>query len=473
MRKKTAVVLAGSRFDADPRHTYWAESLVKAGYAVMELEVVNSPTHWRHISDIQVVGNRISVFSAHPSTHRYENAKLRPDQIQPETTTGHFIRQSVDHVVRSVSSVSDLIQDVDLLIINDLPALAAYASLTLRCKPFTIYDAQEIFVDSYDLLGTQKLSASEREHWIEIETIGVKQADIVVTVSPGIAKLYKERHGCEAIAIPNFLPCDRFLHRVTTKFDPHPVRFVFIGRADPYRGLEELLDQWDIDPALATMDLIIPVSAYQRKLLKQWQTKRGNRKREGISFRAAVPPLQIVPTLLEYDVGIIPYNYPYPYSHCSPNKFGEYVAANLPIIANSQPFVQETIESLEIGACFNWSDNTSFKQSVFMVSDPSTLSQLRDTVDRVRVESLSWDSYLARSNLESVIENVGRTSHTKSGALTITSAVKVDKSLIRPLIRHILRLSISLLKSNAQVLERPLRRLIHAPLIGKRIQGWL
>jgi hypothetical protein len=169
----------------------------------------------------------------------------------------------------------------------------------------------------------------------------------------------------------------------------HPISFVLIGRADPHRGLEQLVESWDFPETLATLDLIMPETPQRRRL--EVHSSKVQRKNSGPRFTAGVSPEQMIQVLSLYDVGILPYDYPYPYSFASPNKFGEYVAAGLTVLANDQPFVAEQVESHSIGQVFSWRKPDDFDRSVHILTNREHLSDLTENVKTAFRMSLNWE----------------------------------------------------------------------------------
>jgi hypothetical protein len=100
----------------------------------------------------------------------------------------------------------------------------------------------------------------------------------------------------------------------------------------------------------------------------------------------------MIDTLSSYDIGILPYKYRYPYSHASPNKFGDYLAAGLPVLANNQEFVTEVVLSHEVGRVFDWSVDGSFESGVLGLADRALLDSLQQNVLVHTSESLNWDN---------------------------------------------------------------------------------
>jgi glycosyltransferase involved in cell wall biosynthesis len=384
-----AMVLAPCEFQLDPRHGYWSESLRKMGYNTLEVEIVARPTHWRNGTERLIKDGRISLFlrGQRPSVSDWSKFV---EELPAQTTTGIYLKRGLLDTVAATELVRKEIQSSNVIIANDLAGAVAVLSASKSSSASIIYDAQEIFTDSYDLLPGEPLSVAERAAWIALETQVVKCVNHVVTVSPGIASLYEHRHGRRPEVIPNFVPEDRYYFK--PMFDRSArgaTKFVFIGRGDPYRGLEQLVDVWDFDPTVATLDLILPSSYFVNSLKRR--ASRAKRKFSGPKFVPPVPPETMIQTLSSYDVGVLPYRYPAPYDQASPNKLGEYIAAGLPIVANEQPFISNVIQGGGIGCVFDWDKEGSFKEAIESICEDPMLSKVTTNVLSDRALKFNWD----------------------------------------------------------------------------------
>jgi len=302
--------------------------------------------------------------------------------------------------------------------------LIVACALWNRTETIIVYDAQEVFTESYEVLGGPQLSDSEKSAWIAFESELCKQANLVVTISPGIAELYQERHETNCLVLPNFVPQSRVADppQVGTA---GPARFVFIGRAEPLRGLEEIITQWDVPSTIATCDLIMPFTPQRKRF--EALSSRITRRFDGPNFRSPVAPDQMIGTLCKYDVGILPYRYSYPYSHASPNKFGEYMAAGLALIANDQHYVRTLIEEHQLGLIFDWNQSGEFVEAVNQISQADRLRTHRNNVKIAARSHLNWDQ--AGNDVWKFLKDIPRLPEVGRSPITECQTPAIDISL--------------------------------------------
>lgn len=377
--QEVVAVVCQGWFDSDPRHGYWASSLRATGWRVIEVEVVDEPAGFRNLASVEPRGDRVTVRVSH-STVRINDA------IPADSLTGRFIRLSEGIAHQGIAMVKMMGLTPRLVVANDL--LIGRSALDEWPESEMIYDAHESFIASFDVLNTQPMSHAEREFWIRAEREVMRQSMLTLTVSPGLATYQEVITGEKSLSLPNFCPLNE--QRVSILNQVGPVQFVFIGRHDPHRGLENLVSSWNFNPSVATLDLYLPLGPGRRKLERLAKSCRGE-----IQFKEAVSPVEIISTIASYDVGVIPYEYPYPYSESSPNKFGEYLSAGVAILANRQGFTGALIDQFALGELFNWKSHDSYVSAVQKLSERDYLAEKRLNVRRAFENELNWD-YVVR-----------------------------------------------------------------------------
>lgn len=383
MRKmsQTVFVVSQGRFDADPRHSYWCHALRKLGCNVIKVQIIDEGCPPRHRVSMSVQGDCWTV-----AVNRFATvvAPLRPPIV---TSTGKYLELIDRAISEAVGLLSSAISDAAMVVAIDL--LVARNIVARGRNTMVIYDAHEVFVESYDMLDTTPLSDIERLYWKEVERDVVRTAFATVTVSPGIADFMQEYTGVLPRVIPNYLPLKLRQQRGHTASRTGPVRFVYVGRADPFRGLDRLVSSWDFDPLKATLDLYITESPYKDRLLAL--SSEVLRSHAGPEFRKPVDPTHIPAVLASYEVGVIPYEYPPPYSEASPNKFGEYVAAGLSVISNGSGFVSQQIVEHSLGTIFDWTIPGTFVDAVEEMAALAKSGRLPGTSEAVFQKVMNWE----------------------------------------------------------------------------------
>ena len=373
--QKLALVVSQGWFNNDPRHQLWSTTLRSVGWRVIEVEVVDEPVGFRDLIGADMCGDRLTV--------RVDRAAASIDPSVPTvTSTGRFIRSSDAVVVRGVALVGSMGFVPRLVVANDLHA--GRGAVREWPGSTVVYDAHESFVASFDMLDTQPMSADERSYWVGAEREVMLGSEVNVTVSPGLASHHEKTIGVGSRVVPNYYP--RTMGRTAEASQSGPVRFVFVGRFDPHRGIDRLAGSWDVDPSVATLDMYLPDGPGRRYLEKIAGTGPGRAR-----FKDAVDPAKIIDTVASYDVGVIPYDYPHPYSEASPNKFGEYLAAGVAVMANRQGFTSGVIERFGLGAIFDWDDASSFESAIRRLGSRDCLTEIRENVAHAFESELNWD----------------------------------------------------------------------------------
>jgi hypothetical protein len=121
--------------------------------------------------------------------------------------------------------------------------------------------------------------------------------------------------------------------------------------------------------------------------------KKEVQKEISITFEEPVHESELISEMSKYQVGVIPYDYKYPYNHCSPNKLGQYIAAGLPVISNDQAFIADIVSEFKLGLVFNWNIPSSFKDAVEFLSVPINLSNFEFQTFKAFSDSLNWEHF--------------------------------------------------------------------------------
>jgi glycosyltransferase involved in cell wall biosynthesis len=269
----------------------------------------------------------------------------------------HFVRISVGLIEAGVR-----IRGCDLLIAVDLPALPAGLYLSELYEVPLIYDAHEIW--SHCSLN---LEWDEIEWWNQLERNLIQNVDIPVTVSSGIGQWYQREMKTEMVVVPNFSPVPDSARQSHLRPVVDSVRFLFLGNFAEQRGIEQLIQAWEFDPDIATLTLQGPRSEHRDKCERL--AKSLDRSERGVRFAPPVSEDELISEAVQYHVGIIPYIYTYPYSHCCPNKLSQYMAAGCAILSNHLPFIEQCIFDANCGVSVNFNSPQRIQKKIREIVD--------------------------------------------------------------------------------------------------------
>ncbi len=251
-------------------------------------------------------------------------------------------------------------RNVQCLIATDLVTLPA-AILYGAIENIPVhYDAHEYWPAS----DTRQFQ-SEQEFWLDLEKNLIKHTADRSTVSPGLKKVFEKSYGFNFRVVPNCEPltgssnqniCSEVVGRKICNF-------LFQGSFAPHRGLEELIGIWAETGSSAHLILRGPNNSFKTGLINL--AKNTELLDSRIFFPDAVSEDQLVEAASAADVGIIPYKaHGYNYAHCCPNKLSQYMAAEIPILANKTSFVASVIHDSKSGLVVDFSNKKLLLEAI-------------------------------------------------------------------------------------------------------------
>ena len=226
----------------------------------------------------------------------------------------------------------------DFIIANDLNTLPLAVSCANGAK--VLFDSHE-YAPEQSGSWEYRLTMKPMAHY-QLKTYG-KQADSIVTVSPGFIGRFKKEYGLSARVMTN-APFNEDIA-------PSPViegriRMVHHGFAAPQRKtarMVELMDHLDDRFELDFM-LIDGNRSYLEEMKKR---ASGNPK---IRFVPPVPTMEIARTVNKYDIGLYAL-YPTCYNaeQCLPNKFFEFINGSLALAITPVEQMAKLVRERELG----------------------------------------------------------------------------------------------------------------------------
>jgi glycogen(starch) synthase len=260
---------------------------------------------------------------------------------------------------------------------NTLPlAVAAKAKWGARI----VYDSHEMAIAEYE--HSLKWRFAALAHVKAIEGRGIRAADAVITVSPGIVEALMEAYpGIPTPAVIRNVP-----DAEPVSFRPTGVKIevLFHGLLRDNRGLEAIIDSlphWREEFRLVLRGSHGP--GYRVRLEARAQ-ERGVADR--IRFEPSVAPRDVVARAADSDVGLC--LLPDSSRHnrfALPNKLFEYLAAGLAVITSPLPDMAEILRRYECG----------LQASV----DPQAIAAVINSLDRPVIDRMKRQAIVAAGDL--------------------------------------------------------------------------
>lgn len=265
----------------------------------------------------------------------------------------------------------------DIYHANDLDALLTALLLKREHGGKIIYDSHELYCDQWVCFDPFFYNIFKN-----FEYILIKECDGVITVNESIANILQSRYNL-AKKPTVVMNCPQLSISESSIKIHNKSRIIYIGGYLPGRNLENIIY------ATKYMDEPIYLRGFgslESKLRKIAQNNKYN-----VQFLDPVPPENLVESLREFDIGIIPYqpiNLNNLYS--TPNKFFEYLHAGLAIASSDIPELKKIIENEKIGSIFNSGDPKSIADVLNgLVS--GDLLRYRENAIRCSKEKYNWE----------------------------------------------------------------------------------
>ena len=230
----------------------------------------------------------------------------------------------------------------DLIVANDLPALPLACRVAAGAP--VIFDAHEFAVDEFGHAAWWRAVMAPYVDGL-LRTY-LPQISGMMTVGPGIARLYADRYGVEPVVVTNAPPLKDLSPTPTAT----PIRMIHHGAAQPERQLELMIDAVDLLDDRFELDLmLLPTDrAYFSRL------KRLVDARSSVRMVDAVSQREIVERCHEYDIGVflLPARSDNQL-YVLPNKLFEFIQARLAIAIGPSPEMARIVREHECGIVAN------------------------------------------------------------------------------------------------------------------------
>lgn len=370
-------MLLYNHLDRDPR--VWKEAATLAGRG-LTVDV------WSVQRGDQPAESEVDGFRVHRVTRRSPGSRL------PHKVVGG----SVDFWRR----VRD--RPVDVVHCHDGATLLVGVLLARRHRAALVYDAHEYFPDHLPIPAGASLLTRLRLRITTdrlMERMLIRRADVVITVSDGIADLLQRRFRLATRPVvvrnvgPSWTPPAKpdTLRRHAGIDDDLPL-LVFHGMATPGRGLERCFDVLRYVPGAAFVVLGPVSSAYRADLIALATTLD---VADRVHFADPVPYGRMLELLSTADVGLYLVDVDVrsmSYRYSLPNKVFEFVLAGLPVVVSDLPEIGSLVREHGLGWAVDTSDVHAIADALRrLLVDDAERAQIRARVQSAS-KVLTWDA---------------------------------------------------------------------------------
>lgn len=242
---------------------------------------------------------------------------------------------------------TDALQEVSARVFHasDLYVLPAMAAAAARRDSHLVYDARELYPHVVATVGRPWV----RQFWRLVEDRFIGRADVVFTVSEGIAeelvRSYEVNPPVVLYNVPDQrMPAGGASLREAVRSASQPV-ILHLGQLRPHRGCELLVDAMrDVEGGI----LVFLGDGPLRDVLKQTTIDEHIESR--VHFLDPVPPDEVVAYARTADIGVtLLEDVCLNHRLALPNKLFEYLTAGLPVIASDLPEIRKVVRGYHVG----------------------------------------------------------------------------------------------------------------------------
>jgi glycosyltransferase involved in cell wall biosynthesis len=269
-----------------------------------------------------------------------------------------------------------------------------FPAVYLLCKRHRaeyIYDAHDFYsgiTPTHEVTRTFDRWALRFQRWLE--SLCIRNAAAVMTVSDGIGRLQRDAFGCSSVTVRNChdLRLDQepeLSLRKAVGLSRDEFLLITVGQAKDGQVIGGALRALCALPSFVHLAFLgMGYERYEDEIRSLGLTKR-------LHMVQPVKPFEVVPFIRSADASLMLY---YPksvnYVNCLPNGFFQSIAAELPILYPTLPEIQSLADRFQLGLPIDPHDATSIQTAVQALLNPETAQEFRRNARLAKV-SLSWE----------------------------------------------------------------------------------
>ncbi|GAB4276437.1 MAG: glycosyltransferase family 4 protein [Coriobacteriia bacterium] len=352
----------------------------------------------RAASALAEAGYEVTVFclrsADQPRTETHNGYRIEravPWETSPWSKPLTKIKQSSERKRGLVAAVSAYAPDV--VHCHDLPTLEYGVLVRERTGAKVVFDDHELYPDSLMQKKGGQGSAPVITYWRSVEKRFVPQADAVITVSSGIARIHKERYGVKAhvvLNVPERLepPCARSRLREALSLDEQVPIVLYQGLLlETGRSLVELVDAMAQVPAA---HLAVQGSGDGKAAMEARVAERGITER--VHFMGWLPTEDLYSYTCGATVGTVFLDgVEKSHQNSLPNRLFLYMMAGVPVAVSNLPVMSEFVRRERIGITANPRDPDSMAAAIrWLIDHPEERAEMAVRGRRLAETTYNW-----------------------------------------------------------------------------------
>lgn len=280
-------------------------------------------------------------------------------------------------------------EKADVYHFHDPELIIVAILLKMLTKGKLIYDVHEdvpLDILTKDWIGNPKIRKAASYLFDKFEKFSCKFIDIIVVVTPSIAKKFPPGKTILVRNMPDVSTMEKIRNQDVNKIN---FSAIYAGGLTRIRGIKEIIQ------AIGSIEN----NKIDLLLLGEWESKdfekecKSLKEWNRVKFFGFVPFLEMNKYLLKADVGLLCF-LPEPNNvNAMPNKMFEYMITGLPVVASNFPLWKEIIEGNNCGICVNPYDPKEIAKAIeHLMEHPDEVKKMRRNGIKAVLQNYNWEN---------------------------------------------------------------------------------
>jgi len=281
-----------------------------------------------------------------------------------------------------------LFAKADIFLSNDLDTLTANFLASKIRKKKLVYDSHEYFTEVPELVTRPKI----KRIWESFEKRILPKLKNTYTVCASISDIYNKKYNVKMKVVRNIPKCSEINEEEIKPNLPKDIIdkkiIIYQGAVNVGRGIEQVIK------AMQYVENGIFVIIGGGDIFEDVKKLTNDMKlNEKVFFTGKIPFNELFSYTKNADIGIsLEENIGLNYYYALPNKLFDYIRANVPILANSLPEIENIVRTYDIG-CFIENHNPKHiaEKINFMLNSPKKKQIWKENLKKASQE-LCWEN---------------------------------------------------------------------------------